>query len=194
MRRFLFLDTETTGLDPRKDFLLEVAWVVTDEKFEPVTAAQSYIVDHRERWTDVALALGEMVPVVKQMHDKSGLTEDVLTSDETYSVNYINSSLLRDVEQYDGNVHLAGLSPEFDREWLRANGFANIFGPAQDEKVPVHHRLLNLSAIKLMFEASGVPYEMPQNSRAHRALNDVWESVEQAIIFQRTLGAIAVTA
>jgi oligoribonuclease len=56
VRKFLFVDTETTGLNPQKDALLEVALIITDSKlnelevYETVIHQSQYVLDGMNNW------------------------------------------------------------------------------------------------------------------------------------------------
>lgn len=188
---FLFLDTETTGLIPGKDFVLEVAWVLTNENFDTITEPQSFLVNHQERWTDMYVRLSGAHQIVHEMHANSGL-KTALINDETTTWGMIHSHLSSDLLSMPERepIYLAGLSPQFDRQMLVANDFADIFGPAQDADVLVHHRQLDLTSVKLMLSTLGIPYAEPEVMGKHRALADVYETIEQARIFRNLLSGM----
>ena len=54
----------------------------------------------------------------------------------------------------------------------------------------IHHRLLDLSSVKLMLDSSGVEWERAENTGAHRAVNDVREVIAQGKIFREMLAKI----
>lgn len=190
---YLFIDTETTGLSPTKDHLLEVAWVITGNTFEQISEPRTFLVDHEWEWNDVWVAISQADPVVREMHTKSGLIHDLeVPSDEGFFTlseirDYLASDL-RQAQSFGGPIHMAGLSVQFDRAFLVANGFGGrILGPGVDRDTLVHHRQLDLTSIKLMLGSAGIPFETPHNEGAHRALNDVFETIEQAKIFRDML-------
>src|SRR5262249_7291036 len=65
----VWLDLEMTGLDPGRDVILEIATIVTDGALEVVAEGPVLAI---RRGDDV---LEAMAPVVKEMHQKNGLTE-----------------------------------------------------------------------------------------------------------------------
>jgi hypothetical protein len=65
----VFLDTETTGLDPTKSALLELAFVVTDEALTPLAQAE-YIWPNDTPIQDLHAAAD---PKVQKMHTDNGL-------------------------------------------------------------------------------------------------------------------------
>ena len=67
----VWLDAEMTGLDIDKDVLIEVAALVTDSELNVLGAGVDVVIHADET------ALGSMVEIVREMHDKSGLTDAV---------------------------------------------------------------------------------------------------------------------
>lgn len=46
--RFIGIDLETTGLDPKKDFILEIAWVLWDTDYPKFCEKKSYVIKNIE--------------------------------------------------------------------------------------------------------------------------------------------------
>ena len=194
MTLFAFVDIETTGLDPKTDHILEIAWQLTDAKFNALGPARSFLVEHGHSWGEVFNKIRTNEPV-RDMHTESGLLQG-LVAKSAHDIAAIAEAFAQDLkdQRTEGEtIHLAGFSVEFDRTFLMNEpGFYALLNG--DWSVRIHHRLLNLSAVKLFFEATGVPFEKASNEGPHRARNDVAESVAQARIFARTFGALAVNA
>jgi oligoribonuclease len=186
---FLFLDTETTGLDPKSDALLEIAWFLTNEHFEIISEPQSYAVNVDEGNTIASLSA--MSEYVREMHTLNGLLEDI---DSGATLDYIFKELAGDIDTYvgiDDNVHIVGLSIHFDVDFLKANDFDSLFRDFYPKRTPhIHHRRLDLSSVKLLFgtvegltEHIGTP-----EAGGHRALNDCYEALGYARLVRGTLG------
>src|SRR5689334_1967734 len=73
----VWIDCEMTGLDLRHDALIEVAVVVTGADLVPVDAGLDIVIKVPDQMLD------GMVDVVRDMHDKSGLTAAVRTATTT---------------------------------------------------------------------------------------------------------------
>ena len=64
-----WLDLETTGLDPQRHAILEIATVVTDDELNVVALGPSMTIGHRD------MSWESLDPFVRLMHDTSGLRE-----------------------------------------------------------------------------------------------------------------------
>lgn len=69
----IFYDLETTGLDPQRDRILEIAAVVTNDELEIVDMISLVIDPFNEA------ALADMNDRVREMHEASGLLDDIRT-------------------------------------------------------------------------------------------------------------------
>lgn len=191
------LDIETTGLDPDEDLILEISWVITDEDFNTITPLRTEIVHHNlAELQDIWLLLREN-DVVRNMHQQSGLIPAINTetpmSMEALAlmfrddVTVAHASQGIDISPLAPRVHLTGNSIAFDREFLKRNPtWANFFD-SDVLGIEIHHRLLDLSSVKMMLDAVGVTWKKAENPGPHRAANDVLEVVEQGQIFHTLL-------
>jgi oligoribonuclease len=111
-----WLDIETTGLNPREDRILEVGLIITSDDLQEIW-----------RTSKVCRYLGDLDkidPVVRTMHEASGLwAECATTEDTTFSVESALVAELRESRVTDafgkGVVPLCGNSIGFDRSFLR---------------------------------------------------------------------------
>lgn len=190
MTLFAFLDIETPGLTPEPGHILEIAWSITDDQFKRVYATRSFLVDHEpHEWAGIYATL-RVTDVVLNMHTESGLLADLNTR-PLRSMAEIARAFRDDVElATDGldpdmlPIHLAGPSIHFDKSWLAVDPDFGLFFDNDFYGFGIHHRMLDLSSIKLMYGVLGwdIP-EQPENPRPHRALSDVRES----LIFARSI-------
>lgn len=168
--RFVWLDVETTGLDPNLDLLLEVAWKVTLSPHPLDFAAplgeyqpgqDSYVIRH-----DGADLGSKLSPVTWKMHGSSGLLAEVVQSPTT--VDDVERCLLGALDD-KFQWHLAGNSVHFDLGFIRAH----MIHAAKR----LSHRVLDVSSIGLAAYSMGMPHD--RREPAHRALDDVKASISQ---------------
>jgi oligoribonuclease len=174
--RLVWIDCEMTGLDLGRDALIEVAALVTDSDLNILGEGVDVVIH-----TDDA-RLDGMVDVVRDMHAKSGLTEEVRRS--TVTVAEAERMVLEYIRQYvpdPRSAPLCGNSIATDR------GFLTRDMPELDEYL--HYRMVDVSSIKELTRRwyPRVYFGQPQKGLAHRALADIQESIRELEYYRRTV-------
>ena len=166
--KLFWLDLETTGLDPIRDSILEVAILEADLR-DPFSTHLSV-----RQWI-LPLPVGTVLsPFIQEMHTKNGLLSEcggVQHQDNT--VEKVESYLLNMVpwvEASEDRPTLAGSSVHFD------HGFLKVHMPELAKRFM--HRYYDVSAIKLFCRSLGM--ERVPKAEAHRAADDVLESIQHA--------------
>ena len=172
----VWIDCEMTGLDLRRDALIEVAVVITDAELNHVDAGLDIVIHTDE---DV---LATMVDVVREMHATSGLTEQVRAS--TITLGEAERAILDYVKKYvpePKTAPLCGNSIATDRGFLARDM------PQLDEYL--HYRMIDVSSVKELARRwyPKVYYAQPVKGLAHRALADVRESIRELAYYRATI-------
>jgi oligoribonuclease len=174
--RLVWIDCEMTGLDLRKDALIEIAVLVTDGDLTVLGAGVDVVIHADEA------ALAGMPEVVRAMHETSGLTEAVRAS--TVTLAEAEQLALDYVRRYvpdPRTAPLAGNSIATDRGFL-ARDMPTLDGY-------LHYRMVDVSSIKELCRRwfPRVFYAKPEKGLAHRALADIMESIRELDYYRRTL-------
>lgn len=162
-----FFDYETTGLDERTGYLLEASIVAINGLNESI-AVTSRIIQPKAHfghdfWTEA------MNDFVRDMHTGNGLLESIETG-AGHKLELVEKELLGFINEFaveDEVCTLAGSSIHFDRRWMRQ------WMPKLDNRF--HHRMLDVSAIRIMVESNWPEVRYvpePREGPAHRALDD----------------------
>ena len=165
-----------TGLDLRRDALIEVAVVVTGADLVPLDAGLDVTIKVPD---DV---LEGMVDVVREMHDKSGLTAAVREADTTLTqaedlvLDYIRKHVAE-----PRTAPLCGNSIATDR------GFISRDMPRLDAFL--HYRMIDVSSIKELSRRwyPRAYFGQPAKGLAHRALVDILESIRELEFYRRAI-------
>ena len=164
----MWIDCEMTGLDLGKDALIEVAALVTGPDLDVLGDGIDLVIHADDA------ALDAMPEVVRDMHAKSGLTDEVRRS--TVTMAEAEEAVLAYIKQYVPNPRsapLCGNSIATDRGFLARDM------PALDDFL--HYRMIDVSSIKELARRwyPRVYFGQPQKGLAHRALADIRESIRE---------------
>ena len=165
-----------TGLDLGKDALIEVAALVTGPDLTVLGDGIDLVIHADDA------ALDAMPEVVREMHAKSGLTEEVRRS--TVTMAEAEEAVLAYIKEFVPNPRsapLCGNSIATDRGFL-----------ARDMRALddfLHYRMIDVSSIKELARRwyPRVYFGQPQKGLAHRALADIRESIRELEYYRRTI-------
>ncbi len=172
----VWIDCEMTGLDLGKDALIEVAALVTGPDLDILGDGIDLVIHADDA------ALDAMPEVVREMHAKSGLTDEVRRS--TVTMAEAEEAVLAYIKQFVPNPRtapLCGNSIATDRGFLARDM------PALDDHL--HYRMIDVSSIKELARRwyPRVYFGQPQKGLAHRALADIRESIRELEYYRRTV-------
>ncbi len=174
----VWMDLEMTGLDHRRHRIVEIATVITDDALEVIATGPCMVIGAAQADLDA------MEPVVREMHTKSGLLNEIQASQIT--VAEAAERTLEFVKTHVPEPHkvpLCGNTIGMDRRFL-------------DQYMPelenyLHYRVIDVSTIKELAkrwlpelaEASSDAKKSRVASTKHRALDDVLESIEELRLY-----------
>ncbi|PZG16168.1 oligoribonuclease [Micromonospora craterilacus] len=172
----VWIDCEMTGLDLRGDKLIEVAALVTDPDLNVLGDGVDVVIHADDA------ALDAMPEIVRTMHAKSGLTDEVRRSAVTLAEaeDLVLDYVTRHVKD-PRTAPLCGNSIATDR------GFIARDMPRLDAHL--HYRMIDVSSIKELCRRwyPRVYFGQPQKGLAHRALADIRESIRELEYYRRTV-------
>ncbi len=164
-RTFVWIDVETTGLDPSRDLLLEVAVVLTTGNLDVI--GEREVVIGRHPLYDAYRLMDEKV---REMHTKNKLIEEMALS--TYTVESAETFITNFVKEHvpAGVGRLAGASVHFDSRFIHKN-WPNFMKH-------LHYRQIDVSTIKELTEEWTPDRAIPKkDDKPHRAMADVKNSI-----------------
>jgi oligoribonuclease len=168
-----WLDLEMTGLDARRDVILQAALVVTNAELEVL---EEYCVDIWQPDEELA----KMSPFVRDMHERSGLLARLCGSKvDTWAA---EQRLLERVTAYcPYPAVLCGNTIGQDKRFIesRMPGLAGYLS----------YRTVDVSSVKLLAKAwygSGAVFDKPKD-REHDALFDVRQSIAELLHYKKTI-------
>lgn len=164
--KFLWCDTETTGLDSERDLLLELGFVVTDAALNVIDSA-SWVIGQSPA------DLTRMDPYVRDMHAKNGLVTDVVREFEKhgFSIGLVEKQASLFVAH-----HFAEKMPLFGNTISFDLGFLKKHMPAL--AAHFHYRTCDVSAFKLPLK-EWFSFEAPKGVSEHRVKGDLKNSIAE---------------
>lgn len=166
-----WIDLETTGLDPKEGYPLEVAMVITTDDLQELVTYTSPI------WVYPPSLDSTLDPYVRMMHLDNGLLAEIPSAPNLRDVEKEMVRLYR-ASAIDHALPLAGSTISFDREWLKEH-FVN-FAPL------LHYRNVDVSTLKELNRRWRFAPEWPKKE-AHRALDDIQDSIEELRYYKQAL-------
>lgn len=194
----VWLDLETTGLNPERCNILEVAAVVTDDALNEVAAYSQIVyspIAQRVLEQAQAEAIGKKqnmffmymmempAAAVVEMHTKNGLWKEVRYGTSLRTIDDDFATWLRTYSQHDETVDgktvkvkspLAGNTISFDR------GFMDRWMPRSHEEL--HYRNIDVSSLKetvKRFFPETYARRVKTDIKPHRAMADIKESIRE---------------
>lgn len=165
MSHLLFLDLETTGLDPDRDQILEIALIVVDADTLEDCFRFHRVVAYELQDTNLVSS------VVLKMHDSTGLWRDCASLDAT-PLPEAMSDLAMVLRQYGRSDMLVGRNVgTFDRVFLERN--------CPGITKSLSHRNFDITTLLYAtHRLAGEPIEFEKNPMPHRAMNDCETDLE----------------
>lgn len=161
--KYLFLNLETTGLDPYQGRILECVAVATDADLVEVGPPFAMILKCYRSDRDNANEF------VQEMHTRNGLWNLCVWADaENFTLSKDLAEYIETFEWAEKKPILAGNSVHFDRAWLAHH--------CRNAVAKLHHRHLDVSSLKL---AANDPFPSSDDG-IHRAADDVAGSIAKA--------------
>jgi oligoribonuclease len=174
--RLVWIDCEMTGLDVRRDALIEVAVVITDSELTVLDDGVDLVL------TASPESLATMPDVVREMHTTSGLLDDVAAS--TLTARDAEQQLLDYVRRWvpdAGKAPLCGNSVATDRMFLARDM------PTLESHL--HYRMIDVSSVKELARRwyPRTYFNSPPKAGGHRALADIKESIDELRYYRSTV-------
>lgn len=171
----VWIDCEMTGLDLNRDRLIEIAVLVTDADLNILGDGLDVVIHAPDE------AMDNMIPVVTDMHTRSGLIDEVrastvdLASAEEMVLDYIR-----------GHVKAAKTAPLAGNSIATDRGFIARDMTKLDDYL--HYRMIDVSSIKELCRRwyPRIYFGQPEKGLAHRALADIHESIRELQYYRRT--------
>ena len=170
------MDLEMTGLEPDRHVIVEIATVITDDYLNVIADGPDLVIHATEE------QLAQMGDFVTEMHTKSGLLPAIVSS--TVSTEQAEAATLAFLKEHIGEantVPLCGNSIGTDRRFLQE------YMPTLESFF--HYRNVDVSTIKELARRWNpeVLAAMPEKDTAHRALDDIRESIAELVHYRSTL-------
>jgi oligoribonuclease len=173
--RLVWVDCEMTGLDLRRDALVEIAVLVTD--FDLTVLGDG--VDVVIRPPDDSLE--GMEPEVRRMHEESGLLPLLAGGVSLEEATHAALAYVAEHVPEPRRAPLAGNSVHVDRAFLARDM------PAFERAL--HYRNVDVSTIKELARRwfPRAYYASPEKTGNHRALGDIQDSIRELAYYRRAV-------
>ena len=170
----VWIDLEMTGLDVKKDKIIQIAVVVTDTDLNILDENGYVAIAHIDK-KDV----GKMEPFIKEMHLRNGLIQCALKSKLT--IEQIDLEVIEYLSKYinKGESPLCGNSNATDRSFIIQ------FMPNLHNLL--HYRAIDVSTISQLAKLWCKKKEYHGHIGSHEALGDIKEVIEELKHYKKEL-------
>lgn len=177
--KLLFLDFETSGLDPKSDRIFECAVILYDLAERGELGRDEWLVD--DNLGQLRARHCPMDRYVHEMHTKSGLFAAMDSDDSSFTyIDDLEGGIFALLDQFaigPQQVALAGYSVHTDRRYI-------------EEKMPALHRYLShrhidvsvLRELKKVWDPP--PDGTPKTEPAHRSMADCEQALAELLSFE----------
>ncbi len=170
------MDLEMTGLDPATEVIVEIATLITDDELNVIAEGPDLVIHQPETM------LVAMDPFVVQMHTSSGLLTAIRES--TITLEQAGAQTLEFIKKHvpePRTIPLCGNSIGTDRRFLAK------YLPEIENYL--HYRSVDVSTIKELVKRwyPGLEITRPTKAGAHRALDDVQESIRELKFYRENV-------
>ncbi len=167
----IWIDLEMTGLDPDRDYILEIATIVTDSHCNIIAEGPNIAINYPEE------ILCKMDNWSRRQHNSSGLIERIRHS--SYNCHMAEEETLRFLSDYckKGESPLCGNSVWQDRLFLRRHmpKLESFF----------HYRNIDVSSLKELVRRWYPSLPQYQKKKSHLALFDIKESINELLYYKK---------
>lgn len=186
MTLYLFIDTETTGLNYEKgnskarvNHMLQLAYKLYDDHIKKELSQSNFFVKYSKK--ELQEIKDSMNDYVLNMHTSTRLLDNLTKN--TTSIEEIDKHLFELLNQYpDHKILLAGNNVQFDYEVVRRHL------PKTASKL--YHSVLDVSSIRRAFSTIGSDFGEKTKAKKlsnHDALIDIEECVKELRAYQEIL-------
>jgi oligoribonuclease len=170
---FLWMDVETTGTDPKRDSILEIGLLFTDDQLNPLDEGFHSVIKTKRNF--------KPTDFIRGMHTPNGLLAECAAPDAPSREQADMAARAYIAPHIGERIIAAGSSVRFDRDFLDA------FDP--ELLSPVYHRSLDVSTF---YEATsawrpGLAVQCPKPTTNHRVMNCLRDSIAYARFWQENL-------
>ena len=175
-QELVWLDLEMTGLDPKKHRIIEIATIITDSELNVIAEGPDLVIHAHDK------ILERMNDYVHEMHHSSGLLDEVRRS--KISIEEAEAKTLEFLDEHLEEKYrppLCGNSIGTDRRFLDAQ--------MNSLERRLHYRVIDVSSIKelAMRWNPEIDAKITPKMEAHRALDDIIESIEELKFYRENL-------
>ena len=151
--RIMWVDIETTGLNPKKDAILEIGMLCTNNDGSKEFGHVNLLIHDRDDFYETAIQRGHAHPIVGPMHEKSGLWLDLQKAVDIRpwpgaKMAYTRLAAIQKIQNWFEDLEI-----EPGTVVLASNSPSGVDRPFLQEKMPsvhelFHYRTIDVSSIK----------------------------------------------